>query len=103
MFEDYFYKRLSQLRLSKNVSAREMSLAMGQNENYINRIENQKAYPSMQGFFYICEYLGVTPSEFFNADNSDPLLLKQLYEACRGMDYDDISALIAVAKRINKK
>ena len=32
-------------------SAREMSLALGQNPSYINRIENGKALPSMQGLF----------------------------------------------------
>ena len=56
---------LAQLRAQKGVSAREMSLAIGQNSSYINRIENQRAFPSMQGFFYICEYLGVTPGAFF--------------------------------------
>ena len=66
MYEDFFSERLAQLRESKNVSAREMSLAIGQNENYINRIENKKSYPSMQFFFYICEYLQITPQEFFN-------------------------------------
>lgn len=66
MYEDFFSERLAQLRESKNVSAREMSLAIGQNESYINRIENKKSYPSMQVFFYICEYLQITPQEFFN-------------------------------------
>ena len=62
MYEEFFSRRLAQLRAQKGVSAREMSLAIGQNSSYINRIENQRAFPSMQGFFYICEYLGVTPS-----------------------------------------
>ena len=59
------FRCLAQLRAQKGVSAREMSLAIGQNSSYINRIENQRAFPSMQGFFYICEYLGVTPGAFF--------------------------------------
>ena len=46
MYEDFFSERLAQLRESKNVSAREMSLAIGQNESYINRIENKKSYQS---------------------------------------------------------
>lgn len=50
MYEDFFIKRLITLRRQKNVSAREMSLAIGQNESYINRIENGKTYPSMQVF-----------------------------------------------------
>lgn len=70
MYEEFFSRRLAQLRAQKGVSAREMSLAIGQNSSYINRIENQRAFPSMQGFFYICEYLGITPGAFFAA--SDP-------------------------------
>lgn len=50
MFEDFFVDRLTSLRNQKNVSAREMSLALGQNESYINRIENRLAFPSMQVF-----------------------------------------------------
>ena len=49
--EDNFAERLTQLREDKQVSAREMSLALGQNCSYINRIENKKAFPSMQCFF----------------------------------------------------
>ena len=39
--EDNFAERLSQLREARQVSAREMSLAIGQNCSYINRIENK--------------------------------------------------------------
>lgn len=49
--EKLFYKRLTQLRIQKGVSARDMSLSLGQNENYINLIENKHNYPSMTGFF----------------------------------------------------
>ncbi len=49
MFEDFFVDRLTSLRNQKNVSAREMSLALGQNESYINRIENRLAFHA--GFF----------------------------------------------------
>ena len=56
-----FGKRISDLRIGGGQnSAREMSLALGQNPSYINRIENGKALPSMQGFFSICEYLQIT-------------------------------------------
>lgn len=42
MFEEQFCERLAQLRLKKGVSARDMSLSLGQSESYINRIENKK-------------------------------------------------------------
>lgn len=81
MNEQFFSDRLAELRIQKNVSAREMSLAIGQNPSYINRIENGLTYPSMQVFFYICEYLGVTPAEFFDGGNSAPVLRRELHGA----------------------
>ena len=47
-----FCWRLTQLRLNKGVSARDMSLSIGQSPNYINGIESGQSYPSMQNFFY---------------------------------------------------
>ena len=70
MLETFFCKRLTQLRLEKGVSAREMSLALGQSESYINRIENQQMLPSLTVFFYICEYLEISPKDFFD-DNPE--------------------------------
>ena len=56
MDEKDFALRLAQLREKKNVSAREMSLAIGQNPGYINNIESGKSLPSLPGIFYICDY-----------------------------------------------
>ena len=65
-----FAARLLQLRTAKGVSAREMSLSLGQAAGYINNIENSNNLPSMAMFFEICEYLETSPQEFFNySDN----------------------------------
>ena len=79
MYEEKFSNRLSQLRTKKGVSARDMSLSIGQNPGYINNIETGKSLPSMSNFFYICDYLDVTPMEFFNFDSSHPKELDLLY------------------------
>lgn len=50
MFEDLFYERLTKLRTQKGVSARDMSLTIGQSSGYINGIENRNGFPSMQVF-----------------------------------------------------
>ena len=70
MYEEDFARRLAQLRVKKGVSARDMSLSIGQNPGYINTIENGKAFPTMVNFFYICEFLGVTPQECIFFDDS---------------------------------
>lgn len=58
MEREVFCKRLVQLRMNKGVSARDMSLSIGQSPNYIIGIEGGKNYPSMETFFYICDYFG---------------------------------------------
>ena len=65
-----FCSQLRFLRNQRGISAREMSLSLGQNVNYINLIENGKRLPSMEGFFLICEYFGVAPGDFFLASQS---------------------------------
>ena len=97
MEKETFAKRLSTLRLQKNVSAREMSLALGQSDSYINTIENGKAYPSMANFFYICEYLNVTPAQFFDAENQNPQALDRLVQDLKHLDarqMETISSLV---------
>ena len=60
-----FGLRLSAIRSKKGVSARRMSLDLGQNKNYINSIESGNHFPAMQVFFEICFYLNISPAEFF--------------------------------------
>ena len=103
MYEDFFAERLASLREQKRVSAREMSLAIGQNESYINRIENKKAFPSMQGFFYICEFLGVTPEEFFSTTNETPAALRELLRDLQKLSPDQLAHIAALVKGLQKE
>ena len=88
-----FGERLAKLRLTKGVSAREMSLAIGQNEAYINTIENGKTYPSMEGFFYICEYLGIAPKDFFDSETECPKKLESLVEKMKHFNQNQIDLI----------
>ena len=97
-----FSLRLSQLRMAKGVSARDMSLSIGQSPSYINNIENGINYPSMALFFYICEYLGVTPEEFFHTQTRDPGKTRELLEAAGKLDINHLDHLIAIAKGLNR-
>lgn len=105
MYENLIAERLALLRTSKGVSAREMSLDIGQNSSYINRIENGKSMPSMQGFLYICEYLGVTPSEFFATESRSScasLILAKELEGLSEEQLNIVKNLVADLKKIKK-
>ena len=100
-YEEFLPQRLTQLRMQKNVSARDMSLSLGQANNYINSIENRKALPSMQSFFYICEYLGVTPQEFFDEGNACPGRLRELMDEAKRLDESALVHLLALMRELN--
>lgn len=101
MYEDFFSNRLSALRDQKNVSAREMSLAIGQNSSYINRIENQQTFPSMRSFFYICEYLEISPKDFFDSETENPILINEILDELKKLDNMQLNTILAVAKGLN--
>ena len=92
-YEKWFPQRLTQLRAQKGVSARDMSLSIGQNTGYINSIENGKNFPTMKNFFYICEYLHITPQEFFEDGNADPETIRGLVENLKKLDGEQVDAL----------
>ena len=73
-YEEFIRNRITKLRMLKNVSEYQMSLDLGHSKSYIQSISSGRALPSMSEFISICEYLGVTPKEFFDDENSNPVL-----------------------------
>lgn len=106
MYEDFVANKVVQLRKQKKLSAREMSLAIGQNVNYINRIEKKLSLPSLQGLFYICEYCNISPKEFFE-DTTAPLPVsskfQEVLEILSSLDDNQLELILSVAKEFNKK
>lgn len=101
MHKEFFSKRLTELRMEKGVSARDMSLSLGQSESYINRIENMKMMPSLTVFFYICEYLDVTPKDFFDT-GVQSIEFSQLVKDLSELDPDQISHLSKIVKDMKR-
>ena len=100
---EWFYKRLSELRIQKGVSARDMSLSLRQSESYINKIENRRTLPSFTGFIYICEYFGITPQEFFNEQSSSPQKTKELLKELEKLSPEQAEHILQVVKDLNSK
>ena len=98
-----FALRLAQLRTKKGVSQRFMSLEIGQNQNYINHIESNQGTPSLAGIFYICEFLGITPSEFFDIDNNNPAKLKKINEYLKKLDDEQLEMVENLVKNLANK
>lgn len=102
MYEESFRKRITQLRIAKGVSARDMSLTLGQSESYINKIENGKSMPSMQVFFYICEYFKITPQEFFDEETKNPVQVKEIVADLKTLDEKQINNIHEIIKDLKR-
>ncbi len=102
MEKEDFAKRLTDLRINKGVSARDMSLSIGQSAGYINNIENGVNLPSMTAFFYICDYLGIEPKDFFDTKSTDPTKANELLEIVKSLDNEQLDNLIALAKGLRR-
>ena len=102
MDEKDFSMRLARLREKKGVSARDMSLSIGQNPGYINNIETGKSKPSLEGIFFICEYLGITPSEFFDTESENPSRLDAIIKDMKKLSSSQLEIIAALVKELIK-
>ncbi len=100
---DFIRKRLTALRLKKDVSEYQMSLDMGHSKNYIQNIVNGRSMPSMGEFLYICEYLEITPQEFFDTEVDNPALMQKIIEGIRTLSDDDKLALLPLIERLKDR
>ena len=79
-----------------------MSLDMGHSRGYIQNIISGRAMPSMPEFLYMCEYLGVTPSAFFDEGTENPALLQKAIDEMRTLPDRDILTLLGLIQRLKE-
>lgn len=97
-FKAYFSERLIKLRMTKGVSARKMSLDIGQSKGYIAQIESKASLPSMMTFHYICDYLGISPRDFFDEDVKYPEILSKVIDNLKQLDEKKLNDMNAIAE-----
>ena len=97
---DKFSKRLLQLLEQNNLSARHLSISLGYNEGYINRIINGKTYPNIVNFFEICHYFRITPKDFFTYEVENPTLINELIKEIQKLDYKQTDYLRLFIKQM---
>lgn len=96
MEKEFIGERITQLRVLRGYSARDMSLSLGQNPGYINAVESGKAMPSMNVFLYICDYLKVTPKEFFDVETEKPTKADIICAKIRMMNEEQLNFIGSV-------
>lgn len=98
----YIAKRITQLRTKKNIAEHRMSLDLGHSRSYMQSISSGRALPSMTEFLAICDYLGVTPKEFFEDECNNPALISQLCLKARELSDDDLALIFTFIDRLTR-
>lgn len=99
---DFIRSRITELRLQKGVAEHRMSLDLGHSRSYMQSISSGRALPSMTEFFAICDYLDVTPQDFFNVDCSAPPLYNQLKDEAKNLSPQDLELLLHLVRRLQE-
>lgn len=96
----FIRQRITELREKKGVAEYKMSLELGHSRNYIQNISNGKSKPSIEEFLYICDYLGVTPSDFFDEQNERPILVQKVVNGLTGLSDQDVLLVLSLIDRL---
>lgn len=102
MDASFVRNRITQLRLQKGVSEYQMSYDLGHSRGYVFNISSGKSLPPMNEFLQICDYFGITPSQFFDESLDDPVLLQTAINELRKLNDDDLMLIIGNIRRLNK-
>lgn len=102
MDEKFIRDRITELRLQKDVPERKMSIELGHSTSYIRSIASGRALPSMPEFLYICDYLGVTPMEFFNESEHTTPIQQRAIQYIRQLDEEEARLIVDLLERIKK-
>ncbi len=102
MDEKYVRDRITQLRLKKGVSEYQMGFDLGHSRGYIYNISSGKSLPPFKEFFAFCEYFGITPADFFDEGNSNPVMIQQALDGMKKLSDDDLELVLKFIERLGK-
>jgi len=98
----FIRNRITELRLKKGVSEYQMGYDLGHSRSYMYNISSGKSLPPLPEFLEICDYLGVTPSQFFDSSVENPALLQTAINELKKLNDDDIMLIIGNIRRLTK-
>lgn len=100
MEPDYITKRITELRLKKGIAEHRMSLELGHSRSYMQSISSGRALPSLTEFLAICDYLNVSPKDFFDEENPNPVLIEEIMEKLKNLSDSDLTIILTMINRL---
>lgn len=101
---EYVRRKIDELRVKRGISEYQLSYDIGHSKNYIHNIVSGYSQPSVKELLYIIDTLGVTPRDFFDADNEfrNPILSRQIMDGIKTLPDEDLEAVLTIIRQLNK-
>ena len=80
-----------------------MSYDLGHSRGYIYNISSGKALPPLKEFLSICDYLDITPQQFFDDNTNTPELIQKAIDGMKQLDESDMLMLLGFINRLKGK
>ena len=103
MTVEFVRKRITELRLRKNVSEYQMSYDLGKSRSFVYNISSGRSVPPLKELFAIIDYFGMSVAEFFNEQTQHSDLELKILGMFGALNEVDVDALLWVVERINLK
>lgn len=94
---------LARQRVKRNISARQMSKDLGQNDNYIANIENNISGPSLPMLVKICKYFVFLSMNSLDYQTVNSPILYEAINGLKDLDASDLEPIAAIIKRLRKE
>lgn len=103
---DFILKRITELRLQvKGLSEKQLCRDLGKSPSYLSSMNNGANVPSTRVLISICDYFGITLSEFFSDSRKYPMLINEIIhnlDQCSEEELKVISANVDLIVSLKK-
>ncbi|MDE7181632.1 MAG: helix-turn-helix domain-containing protein [Clostridia bacterium] len=100
MDKSFIRHRYAVIRNAHKISARKLSLELGQSSEYINQIENGNSMPSVENLLNFCEYFNISLGEFFEEQFNYPVEYRTIIQELNKLDTIELQTVTDLLKLI---
>lgn len=100
--EDKILNRITELRIKKDVSEKQMSREINKISSYLSAMIKNKSIPSFKALVAICDYLGIDLKDFFDFDYANPILVHQITETIKDFSDEELQMILDLVSHIQQ-
>lgn len=97
---DFIRKRITKLRVARDISEYKISTDLGFSKGYVQSITSGRSLPSLQALLDLCDYFNISPKDFFDEDTEpeSPLIL-EIVKNLRTLPEEDLTTLLEITEK----